>query len=204
MAGTPTGAGSGEVTVSGDEAVTEKVADASALDDATLVARARDGDVRAFERLVRRFQGRIYSLALRMMGNTAEAEDVAQDVFITAWRRLPEIREDAAFVGWLYRTATNRCLYLLRKRKPVTELDVDQHSSNDDPAGSAQVSEQLRALHRALATLTPEQRACWLLREAHGRSYDEIAALVGATPAGVRGRIARARIELARVMRPWR
>jgi RNA polymerase sigma-70 factor (ECF subfamily) len=177
------------------------------LDDGTLVARARDGDVRAFEMLVRRYQGRIYALALRMMGNGAEAQDIVQDVFLTAWRRLPELRADAAFVGWLYRTASNRCLAQLRRRKPVNELEPEGKATTDareDPQRAAQVSGQLRALEGALATLTPQQRACWLLREAHGRSYDEIAELVDATPASVRGRIARARLELAKVMQPWR
>lgn len=181
--------------------------DMTVLDGATLVARARDGDVRAFEMLVRRNQGRIYALALRMMGNSAEAQDIVQDVFLTAWRRLPELREDAAFVGWLYRTASNRCLGKLRRRKPVDEFEPERHAATDareDPERSAQVSGQLRALEDALATLTPQQRACWLLREAHGRSYDEIAELVDATPASVRGRIARARLELAKVMQPWR
>ncbi|MGH3494682.1 MAG: sigma factor, partial [Sciscionella sp.] len=68
------------------------LAPAAEIDDATLVARARDGDMRAFELLVSRFQRRIYALAVRMLGSAAEAEDVVQDVFITAWRRLPEIR----------------------------------------------------------------------------------------------------------------
>ncbi|MGH3630197.1 MAG: RNA polymerase sigma factor [Sciscionella sp.] len=162
--------------------------------------------MRAFELLVSRFQRRIYALAVRMLGSAAEAEDVVQDVFITAWRRLPDIREDAAFVGWLYKTATNRCLALLRKRRPQVELDTERHASGlveHDPERSVEVSGQLDALAEALQHLPAQQRACWLLREAHGRSYEEIASLVGASPDAVRGRIARARVELARMMRSW-
>ena len=92
------------------------------LSDATMVARARDGDTRSFEALVRRYQRPIYRLAVRMLSDTGEAEDVTQEVFVTAWRRLPEIHDDKAIRPWLYRIATNRCLNILRSRKPVTPL----------------------------------------------------------------------------------
>ncbi|NOL40252.1 sigma-70 family RNA polymerase sigma factor [Kribbella sandramycini] len=177
------------------------------LDEATLVARARDRDPAAFELLVRRYQRRIYTLCLRMLnGATGDAEDVAQETFVTAWRRLPELQHDAAFSSWLYRTATNRCLTLLQRRKPTTDLDEDELglTTDDDPARAAGNSAAMRALSAALRRLPAQQRACWLLREVHGRSYQEIAELVGTTPTAVRGRIARARAELAEVMEPWR
>ncbi|MFC0626181.1 RNA polymerase sigma factor [Kribbella deserti] len=179
------------------------------LDEATLVARARDRDPAAFEMLVRRYQRRIYALCLRMLnGASGEAEDVAQDVFLTAWRRLPEIQHDAAFGSWLYRTATNQCLSALRTRKPVVELDdvttPVETGAQGDPARTVNNSQAMKALTLALAQLPPPQRACWLLREVHGRSYQEIAELEGTTATAVRGRIARARAELAEVMKPWR
>jgi RNA polymerase sigma-70 factor (ECF subfamily) len=181
--------------------------DADGLDDTTLVARAGDGDVPAFERLVVRHQPAMYRLALRMLTSSGDAEDVVQDVFITAWRQLPELRDDAAFIGWLYRITTNRCLNVLRARKPTTELDQETTVSGRadlQPERAAEISGELAALHSALALLPPTQRACWLLREAHGRSYDEIARIVGTTTTAVRGRIARARSELAEAMRSWR
>ncbi|MEV6283902.1 sigma-70 family RNA polymerase sigma factor [Kribbella sp. NPDC051770] len=179
------------------------------LDEATLVARARDRDPASFELLVRRYQRRIYTLCLRMLnGASGDAEDVAQETFLTAWRRLPELQHDAAFGGWLYRTATNKCLTILQRRKPVDELDdrneLAEPSATGDPDRSVHNSEAMKALTLALAQLPPPQRACWLLREVHGRSYNEIAELVDATPTAVRGRIARARAELAEVMKPWR
>jgi RNA polymerase sigma-70 factor (ECF subfamily) len=179
----------------------------AALDDVTLVSRACDGDVRAYEQLVLRYQGPIYRLALRMLANRGDAEDVAQEVFLVAWRRLGQLQDDGAFVGWLYRTATNRCLNVLRGRRPQVELDADvAESPRQDvrPDHAAQVSEQLAALNDALQQLTPQQRACWLLREVHGRSYEEIGEIVGTSTTAVRGRIARARAQLAEVMKPWR
>ncbi len=176
-----------------------------ALDDATLVARARDGDVPAYEQLVRRYQGPMYRLAVRMLASTGDAEDVVQEVFLTAWRRLGQLEDDGAFVGWLYRTTTNRCLNVVRARKPVADVELDeQESPAPRPERAAETGAQLTALVAALDHLTGEQRACWLLREIHGRSYDEIAHTIGATSTAVRGRIARARAQLAEVMAPWR
>jgi RNA polymerase sigma-70 factor (ECF subfamily) len=195
----PEGAGRGEHGL-------DMVNAPAVLDDATLVARARDGDVRAFEALVRRYQRRIYQLALRMTASTADAEDITQEVFLTAWRRLPELREDAAVVGWLYRAATNRCLNLLRARRPTSEIDESTAPTtrpDDDPARGAQNAVQRAALAAALDELPAAQRAVWLLREVHGRSYDEIAQLVDTTPQAVRGRLARARVQLAERMQPW-
>ena len=175
------------------------------LDEATLVARARDRDPAAFELLVRRYRRRIYTLCLRLLGGASgDAEDVAQETFVTAWRRLPEIQNDAAFGGWIYRTATNKCLTLLQRRRPTVDLDDHHPVAGDDPAQTAGTSAAMTALSEALRQLPAQQRACWLLREVHGRSYQEIADLVGTTPTAVRGRIARARAELAEVMKPWR
>lgn len=179
----------------------------TALDTGTLVARARDGDVRAYEEVVRRYQAPIYRLALRMLSSTVDAEDVVQEVFLTAWRRLSQLHDDGAFVGWLYRATTNRCLNVIRARKPVADVELDAHESpspDGRPERAAEAGAQMTALVSALDELTPEQRACWLLREIHGRSYDEIARTIGTTATAVRGRIARARAQLAEVMSPWR
>lgn len=192
------------------EPAPDEPAPAPGLDDATLVARARERDVAAFEALVRAYQRRIYGLCLRMLGSPAEAQDVVQEIFLTAWRRLPEIQTDGAFGGWLYRSATNRCLNVLRLRKPTVELDENSTpiapgaNPHGDPERSAQNQALMAALTIALGRLPPTQRACWLLREVHGQSYDEIARTVGASAPAVRGRIARARIELAEAMAPWR
>ncbi|MET0132150.1 MAG: RNA polymerase sigma factor [Kibdelosporangium sp.] len=180
--------------------------DSGQSDDATLVARSRDGDMRSYEALVRRYQGPMYRLALRMLGSRSDAEDTVQEVFLTVWRRLAQLQYDAAFVGWLYRTTTNRCLNVIRTRRRQVDAELDERESapRTRPEHATEVSEQMNALGNALGGLTPQQRACWLLREVHDRSYDEIAQTIGVTTQAVRGRIARARAQLAEVMAPWR
>ncbi len=176
-------------------------------DDVTLVSRSKDGDVRAYEQLVLRHQGQMFRLASKMLADRAEAEDVVQEVFLAAWRRLAQLNDDAAFVGWLYRMTTNRCLNVIRARRPHVEADLDlteSPRSDIQPEHATQVNTQLEALNVALQDLTPEQRACWLLREVHGLSYEEIGDIVGANTTAVRGRIARARAQLSEVMKPWR
>lgn len=176
-------------------------------DDVTLVSRSKDGDVRAYEQLVLRHQGQMFRLASKMLADRTEAEDVVQEVFLAAWRRLAQLNDDAAFVGWLYRMTTNRCLNVIRARRPHVDADLDlaeSPRSDIQPEHATQVNTQLEALNAALQDLTPEQRACWLLREVHGLSYEEIGDIVGANTTAVRGRIARARAQLSEVMKPWR
>lgn len=188
-------------------AATPAAATSGGLDPATLVARARDGDAPAFEALVRLYQRPMYALAVRMLADRGEAEDVVQDVFVAAWRRLPEIRADAAFPTWLYRSTTNRCLNRLRTSDRVRPLDAHNvvvAARSDQPEHAAEFHAEVNELLRALGRLTPEQRACWLLREVHGLSYEDIADIVRTTTTAVRGRIARARVHLAEEMTPWR
>lgn len=177
-------------------------------DDALLAVRAGEGDEDAFETLVRRHGQVLLQLAQRLLGNRADAEDAVQDSFVNAWRRLPEFRGDSAFLTWMYRIVTNRCLNLLRSRRPLTDLDslpepaAPEHATS--PARAAESSAALDALYGVLAQLPAEQRACWVLRELHGLSYDDIAAAVGISHTAVRGRIFRVRRYLTEAMGPWR
>ncbi len=154
-----------------------------------------------------RYQTPLYRLAVRMLDDRQEAEDVVQDVFVTAWRRLPGLRDDAAVGGWLFRATTNRCLNRLRDRRTVPDAELerlpDPHPG-DQPERVVVAAAGVRALGAALRRLTPEQRAVWVLRELHDRSYAEIAAVLGTSPVAVRGRLARARQDLAEAMAPWR
>ncbi|MCF6524098.1 RNA polymerase sigma factor [Streptomyces sp. JJ36] len=180
----------------------------AAPEDALLAARAGEGDEEAFETLVRWHTPVLLQLAHRLLGERGEAEDAVQDAFVNAWRRLPEFRGDSSFLTWMYRIVTNRCLNRLRSRRPTTELDAvpepaaPEHQTS--PERAAEGSAALHALSWALQELTPEQRACWVLRELHGLSYEDIAAAVGISRHAVRGRIFRVRRHLTEAMSAWR
>jgi RNA polymerase sigma-70 factor, ECF subfamily len=174
------------------------------LDEATLVVRAQEGDVRAFEVLARRHQAALYRLAVRVMGDPTEAEDALQEALVDAWRRIERFRSDSAFSTWMYRVVTNRCLAMLRRRRPVPVERLTEPPAPDSPERSAEVDAGIAALGQALQELRTELRVCWVLRELEGLSYAEIAQITAASEDAVRGRIHRARVQLAEVMRPWR
>ncbi|WP_344805611.1 RNA polymerase sigma factor [Microlunatus ginsengisoli] len=183
--------------------------------EATLVARAQDGDLDSFEVLVRRYQAPIFRLAYRLLSDRDEAEDATQDTMVQVWRRLPTLAEPAAFRGWLYRIATRHCTTLLRTRarrrtRPAEDPTLELGEAlvgglaGDDPADAAERAGEVEALAAALAELPEEQRVCWVLRELHGLSYAEIGYAAHLPQSTVRGRIARARQSLLRGMASWR
>ncbi|MGR6998564.1 RNA polymerase sigma factor [Yinghuangia aomiensis] len=192
----------GEVPVEGGQARE------SATPEGLLVTRAVEGDDAAFEVLVRGHAPQLLALASRLLGSAAEAEDAVQDALVTAWRRLPEFRREAAFGTWLFRITTNRCLNILRARPATRPLDAAPEPPMADPAldppRAAESAASAKALNVALAALTADQRACWVLRELHGMSYEEIADVVGIAEPAVRGRLFRARRGLMEAMQPWR
>lgn len=102
-------------------------------DDATLVSRARDGDVRAYEQLVSRYRSPIFLLASGILDNRPEAEETVREVFLLAWRHLPLLNDDAAFVDRLYRMTTERCLNLLRSREGPQASCAATRQSTDEP-----------------------------------------------------------------------
>lgn len=197
------------------------------LDELTIVARAQDGDAQAFDWLISAYQGGVYRLSFRMLNDRSDAEDIVQETFIAAWRNLPKLTAPQAFIPWLYRTATNKCLDTRRRRQrhpsePIADLDATLHQTGTapekgegersiagilqpvDPAQEFENQAQMRALADLLQTVPPGPRACWLLREVHEFSYSEIAAIVQLPESTVRGRIARAKRFLAEGMEPWR
>lgn len=192
--------------------------DFDGLAEATVVGRAQDGDLAAFETLVRHYQGPLFRLALRMLSDRGEAEDALQDAMVQIWRRLPGLADPQAFRRWAYQVMTRRCVSLLRLRArrstaPVAEEDLveivpDRGTSTagrtDDPAAAAEYHAQLRGLDEVLATLPEEQRACWVLRELHELTYPEIAYATNLPVTTVRGRISRARQNLVQGMEAWR
>jgi RNA polymerase sigma-70 factor (ECF subfamily) len=178
-------------------------------DDTTLVGRATSGDDRAFAVLVARYQAPIFRHAWRLTQDPSSAEDITQDTFITAWQRLPTLTRLDAFRGWLYQIATHRCIDHLRCRRPQQRLVASDQtdralvSAEPDPAAAHEQRQQLQELGAALQTLPVDQRAAWAMREIDGLSYEEIATALIVPLSTVRGRIARARRELAERMSAW-
>ncbi|QBI52712.1 RNA polymerase sigma factor [Streptomonospora litoralis] len=175
------------------------------LPDSVLAARAQDGDPDAFEFLVRRHQDTVYRIALRVLGDEADAADTAQEALIAAWHRLPDLADVERFGSWLYRIASRRALNLARDRAPEAPTDsVDEAGPSPTPEQYSLAGGLRDALAEALTGLPPPQRICWVLRELEGMGYAEIAEIVDTTPNAVRGRIHRARTQLVEVLKPWR
>jgi RNA polymerase sigma-70 factor (ECF subfamily) len=171
--------------------------------DRWLVNKAQAGDLDAYEVLVRRHRDRIYRIALRMLGDRHDAEDIAQDVLIQVWTALAGFTGQSAFTTWLYRIAVNRCLNQLRGRRwtrPVLEGDPQPVAGAEDTAIARQ---RTGAAMEAIAALPPDQRAVIVLHQLEGLSYREVAAVVNISEDAVRGRLHRARLNLLKSLRSW-
>lgn len=169
-----------------------------------LVKRSQKGDTGAFEQLVTIYQDRIYALSYQLTGNYADAQDLAQNVFIRAYRALPGFRNEADFGTWLHRIAVNLSINEKRRKKPDVSLDnpvqTDEGemprlvaSNGDSPEEAYEKKEFSNMVREALWELSEEHRAVLVLREMQGYSYDEIAQMLDCTLGTVKSRINRAR-----------
>jgi len=171
-----------------------------------LVKRVQRGDKSAFDLLVRKYQHKVVKLVLRYVRNPAEAEDIAQEAFIKAYRALPQFRGDSAFYTWMYRIAINTAKNSLasRDRSPIAyDLDLtdpeESHSVQtklqdpDTPEGMALTEEIRGIVNSAIEGLPEELKTAIVLRELDGLSYEEIAAAMECPVGTVRSRIFRAR-----------
>jgi RNA polymerase sigma-70 factor (ECF subfamily) len=174
--------------------------------DLSLVQRAQRGESGAFDALVRRYQHKVVKLVMRYVRNPTEAEDIAQDAFIKAYRALSRFRGDSAFYTWLYRIAINTAKNSLaaRARNPV-QLDSNGSGDEDRPGleermidtatpEALALTEEIRATVSAAIDRLPEDlRTAIMLRELEGLSYEEIAKTMDCPVGTVRSRIFRAR-----------
>ena len=177
-------------------------------EELAVIRRVQKGDVNAFEALVRAYEKNVYNLALRMMGNAQDAEDMAQEAFLKAYNSLPGFRGDSKFSVWLYRIVSNVCLDQLRKKskRPTVSLSMEDEDGEEtqlDLPDTAQSPEELlekkltrEAVRRGLAQLPEDARQILLLREIQGLSYEEIGEALGLEPGTVKSRIFRARKRL--------
>jgi RNA polymerase sigma-70 factor, ECF subfamily len=166
-----------------------------------LVERCRQGDLAAFEAIYRAHAGRLYSLVRRMTGRQADAEDLLQEIFLAAHRKLDSFRGEAALGTWLYRLATNLCLDHLRSRAVRTG---QQTSPLDDQVGLADAGSRRIAdrtvtkmdLERAIARLPDGCRAAFVLHDVEGHEHREVADMLGVAEGTSKSQVHKARLRL--------
>jgi len=178
-----------------------------------LVEVAQRGDVESFNGLVRLYEGRVYNLCYRMLGDADSAADAAQDAFLSAFRNLRSFR-GGSFRSWMLRIATNTCYDALRarKRRPAVSLDIEADDEDDSaPLQIADTAESpddfaLRrelavAIQAGLTTLPDEQRIVLILSDIQGLAYEEIAQITSSNLGTVKSRLSRGRARLREVLR---
>jgi RNA polymerase sigma-70 factor (ECF subfamily) len=183
-------------------------------EESQLIVEARQGSSAAFGQLVRRYQDRLYTSVVHVIGCRDEAEDVVQDAFVQAYLKLPHFRLESSFFTWLYRIAFNRAVSRRRRRRPLAESGqphadsvapelADPGDSPDDRLLREERAEQVR---RALEALSEEHRAIMVLREVDGCDYQAIAEILGISVGTVRSRLHRARSQMRdelKALQPW-
>jgi RNA polymerase sigma-70 factor (ECF subfamily) len=179
--------------------------------DRELIERLKRRDEGAFNTFVLRYQERVFRLLLRMLGDRAEAEDLAQEVFISIFKAIEGFRGDSQLSTWVYRVAANHCRnrikYLSRRRRQLTEAydeqaseeghgRVSHHARPDAPDRLMEARQTEHFLQAGLLTLDEEQRELVVLREVEHLSYEEIMAITGLPEGTVKSRLHRARAAL--------
>jgi RNA polymerase sigma-70 factor (ECF subfamily) len=184
--------------------------DAAVMADVALAQKAASGDQRAFAQLVTLYQRRVFSVAVRMLGDTQEAEDVAQEVFVALHGALKGFRVESRLSTWIYRITRNHCLnrikYLNRRgRRAMAAAGQDRdgedtlqqvRSPGPSPARQLESSQDARALEAALQQLPHEQRLLVVLREVEQLSYEEMVQITGLPEGTIKSRLHRARAAL--------
>ena len=180
--------------------------------DAELVRRAKAGELAAFEELTRRHERQVYSLALRIVRQEHDAEDVTQEAFLSAMQHLAGFREEARFSTWLLRIATHAALKVLRKRRGLDTVSLEAGTEPDpegviphpefiadwrqSPEELVHRNETRRLLEEALNQLDEKHRLVFLLRDVEGLSVRETAEALGLSEVNVKVRLLRARLQL--------
>ncbi len=172
----------------------------------------QSGDRAEFAKLVSRYSGQIYRLALKMLKNQQDAEDILQETFIKAFKALPDFEGRSKLSTWLYRIATNEALMFLRRKRPDT-VSVEQPREDDDdqpslqiidwcclPEGEFMSSEALGYLQESVDKLPESLRVVFLLRDIEGLSTRETANVLDLTETAVKTRLSRARLRLREML----
>lgn len=185
--------------------------------DAVLVSRAKEGDLAAFETLATRYERRVYSLALRILRHEQDAEDVTQQTFLNVLEHLSGFRAESSFATWLMKIATHAALKIIRKRRGLDTVSLEETTEPQDgseniphpeyitdwgesPERLVDRNETMRFIDDALAQLDEKHRLVFLLRDVEGLSIQETAETLGLSEANVKVRLLRARLQLREVL----
>ena len=174
--------------------------------DVELVADVQGGDQAAYRFLVERYYRKIYNLALRLVRNPEDAEDVLQETFVSAYKALPNFKGQSAFGTWIYRIATNFGLMKLRGKKPVF-VSLDEPRENDmpnieltdfsaNPLEEVLDTELREKMEQAVSALPDDMRTVFLLRDVEGMSNAEVAEILDLSVPAVKSRLHRTRLQL--------
>jgi len=179
-------------------------------DERELIKKAQSGDMDAFEEIVRLYEKRVYSLALKMTQNPQDAFDASQEVFIKIYNFLPSFKWESSFYTWVYRITVNKCIDINRKLKRQRTFSIDVQDEDypaieipdevDSPEMRYGKKEAMEAVMRALDKLSDEHKAVIILRDIKGLSYLEIAQAVDCSEGTVKSRISRAREKLREIL----
>lgn len=173
-------------------------------DQEKIIARARRGDADAFEQLVVAYRDQVFRLALRMCGSEADADEVAQEAFLSAWKALPNFRGESQFSTWLYQLTTHAAIDLMRREKrQIAADDITEVSAADpgpSPQQQAERSETRQAVRDAMGQLSPEYRQIVVLRFLQELSYEEIGAVLKLPSGTVKSRLNRAKAQLKEIL----
>ena len=157
------------------------------VEDRDLIAKARRGDVEAYNLLVSRWEKRVFNYLLRLTGHREDALDVSQETFLKAYQNLPKLDDPARFAGWLFRIAHNEAFSLLRKRRPETELTGEPRPA--DTGARLLPMELSLAVSSALGRLSEDQREAVLLKVYQGFKFEEMAEILGCPVSTVKSRL---------------
>jgi RNA polymerase sigma-70 factor (ECF subfamily) len=180
-----------------------------ASDDLDLVHASKNGDVAAFEQLVKRYDRKLLRIAHHVIHNREDSEDVVQEAFLKAFQHLGDFREDSQFSTWLIRITVNQALMKLRKLRAIKEVSLDEDFQADgdvlpievsdwapNPEQLYRTSELRDILDKALSEVRPILRTVFALRDIEGLSTNDTAAVLNLTHAAVKARLWRARLQL--------
>jgi RNA polymerase sigma-70 factor, ECF subfamily len=182
----------------------------TALTEAEAIRRAQLGDAVAFERIYQLHSRRVYALCLRMVGNTAEAEDLAQEAFLQLFRKIATFRGESAFSTWLHRLSVNVVLMRLRK-KTLSETSLDETTDPDEESGGPRRDiggPDLRLsgsvdrvnLERAVEQLPPGYRSVFVLHDVQGYEHNEIATIMNCSIGNSKSQLHKARMRLRELL----